>query len=123
MAKRTPISHCFRRFLMSLSLLWACLLYGSAGVAAGARTLAAPSQEQPEGAVASGHTLQQGEQKVSLDATTPPLPFHLTQAKVATPLPTFAAPTDEALPPYAARAPGASLLSIFFPSSVQPHAP
>jgi hypothetical protein len=109
---------------MSVSLFWTCMLYGPAGIAAGdgILALATPSQVHPKG-MTSGHTLQQGEQIVSLDATTTPLLFHRAQAESPTRLPSFAAPADEVVPPYASRAPGTSLLSMFFPISIQPHAP
>jgi hypothetical protein len=77
---------------------------------------------QQQDAEASG-TLRQGEHKVWLDATASSVRYLLQQAEAPAPLPAFAAPADEVVPPYAARAPGTSLLSKFFPTSIQPHAP
>lgn len=68
-------------------------------------------------------TLKQVVQHFSEDASTSALTFSLQQAATSQIRLTFRFPADEAVPPYAARAPGVSALSKFFPTSIQPHAP
>lgn len=68
-------------------------------------------------------TIKQVVQHFSEDASTSAVIITLQQAATHQNRPSFAFPSDEAVPPYAARAPGISYLNKFFPTSIQPHAP
>jgi hypothetical protein len=68
-------------------------------------------------------TLKPAEQQFSEDASASAIVINLQQAATYYTRVAFAFPFDEAIPPYAARAPGVSFLTKFFPISIQPHAP
>lgn len=117
-----------RGLFLSLSLLWALLLTSQAALAStfisptptthSSSELPAYSDQQNE-----GQAFKQGLLYLSEDATPSVLMINLQQATAIATKASFAFPTDEAIPPYAARAPGVSFLSKFFPTSIQPKAP
>ena len=107
---------------MSVTLLWALMLNGQEVVAYSYGN--APKQTASSLATAppaEGRTVVK--QKVSLEATTSFVVLNLDQALEPAPLPSFAAPANEALPAYAARAPGAGFVARLFPVTIQPNAP
>lgn len=120
-------SRCFRYLIVPATLLWAFLLFGQEVeqqefLPKATPSLTAAVQLQPEVDEAE-LTLKHGHQQVSLDATAPSCPARLQQAEALKQNTYFATPTNEAVPLYAVRAPGAGWLGMFFPVSIQPHAP
>lgn len=128
MHKVITISYSFRHLILSVSLLWACMLYSQEVIAYTADNVAlSPDSGNTISAAVIAEseelTLKQAEQFFSHDATSSVVTISLQQASTTPAKLIFAFPTDEAIPPYAARAPGVSFLSKFFPTSIQPHAP
>lgn len=114
----------FRHLLMTLTLLWALMLNGQEVVAYTYTAPGIPAKSATQLATAPQENKTVIKQKVSLEGTTSFVVLSLEQdALEPTPIPAFAIPTDEALPAYAARAPGAGFVARFFPISIQPNAP
>lgn len=118
----------FRHLLLSVSLLWALLLYGQGAVASQPKSTpsvkaAGTEQVAPNSSEEEALTLRQVVQYLAEDATASAISIPMPQAAATAAKLTFAFPADEAIPPYAARAPGVSFLSKFFPTSIQPKAP
>ncbi|SIT91388.1 hypothetical protein SAMN05444128_2577 [Pontibacter indicus] len=112
------LSH-FRHLLMTVTLLWALMLNGQEVVA-----YTYPAQGTPVRLATAPQEKTIVKQKVMLEATTSFVVLNLEQnALEPTPIPAFAIPADEALPAYAARAPGVGFVARFFPISIQPNAP
>ncbi|WP_224744294.1 RNA methyltransferase [Pontibacter aquaedesilientis] len=113
----------FRHLLMTVTLLWALMLNGQEVVAYSSNASGIPAQHASHLANAPQEKTVI-KQKVSLEGTTSFVVLNLEQdATEPTPIPAFAIPADEALPAYAARAPGAGFVARFFPVSIQPNAP
>lgn len=113
----------FRHLLMTVTLLWALMLNGQEVVAYTYTAQGTPAKSASQLATAPQEKTVI-KQKVSLEGTTSFVVLNLEQdALEPTPIPAFAIPTDEALPAYAARAPGAGFVARFFPISIQPNAP
>ena len=124
MPTATNIPHLFRYLLMTVTLLWALMLNGQEVVAYGFTAKGTPVQNASQLATAPHESKTVVKQKVSLEGTTSFVVLNLHQdALEPAPLPAFAAPSDEALPAYAARAPGAPFVSRLFPITIQPNAP
>ncbi|PKV66643.1 hypothetical protein BD749_1773 [Pontibacter ramchanderi] len=123
MPNTTNILPHFRHLLMTVTLLWALMLNGQEVVAYTYTVPGAPAKSASQLAtVPQEKTVVK--QKVTLEATTSFVVLNLEQnALEPTPIPAFAIPADEALPAYAARAPGAGFVARFFPISIQPNAP
>ncbi|MFD2246101.1 RNA methyltransferase [Pontibacter ruber] len=123
MSGRPTISYHFRHLLMSVTLLWALMLNGQEVVAYTYDN--APKQTASKLASAPGAERKTVvKQKVSLEATTSFVVLNLEQqALEPAPLPSFAAPADEVVPAYAARAPGKGFVARLFPITIQPNAP
>jgi hypothetical protein len=113
----------FRHLLMTATLLWALMLNGQEVVAYTYTAQGTPVQSASQLARAPQEKTVI-KQKVSLEGTTSFVVLNLHQdALEPAPLPSFAAPSDEALPAYAARAPGAPFVFRLFPITIQPNAP
>ena len=113
-----------KQLVLLVSLFWAFMLSGQ-GVQAHAMD-ASESQASTQPTITEGSsfsTLRGGDQQLAQDATPSSSTIKLQQAEVLANLTSFQAPTDEAIPPYAARAPGQSFLNRMFPSTIQPNAP
>ncbi len=113
--------------MLSVSLLWALLLYGQQALAF---NIAFPPEKEapaPVQAAAFSSTaadsLGQEEQKISREALALQLTFTLHQAVVPLRLPTFAAPTDEEIPSFMAKWHRGGFLARLFPIIIQPNAP
>ena len=123
MPNATAILPHFRHLLMTVTLLWALMLNGQEVVAYTYTAQGTPVKSASQLATAPQEKTVI-KQKVMLEATTSFVVLNLEQdALEPTPIPAFAIPTDEALPAYAARAPGAGFVARFFPISIQPNAP
>lgn len=117
-----------RHFLMSLFFLWTLVFHGQV---VAAYTIAGEGTRTEKTAVISQHTIDftdglvllQGDQFLSEDATISTTSISLQQAVALIRTQSFRNPTDEAIPPYAARAPGFNFLNQFFLTSITPHAP
>jgi hypothetical protein len=118
------IPHYFRHLLMTVTLLWALMLNGQEVVAYTYAAQGIPAQSSSQLATAPQENKTVIKQKVSLEGTTSFVVLNLEQDVLEpAPIAAFAFPTDEALPAYAARAPGAGFVARFFPISIQPNAP
>ncbi len=108
---------------MTVTLLWALMLNGQEVVAYAHTAPGSPAQSATQLATTPEEKTVI-KQKVSLEGTTSFVVLNLEQdALEPSPIPAFAIPSDEALPAYAARAPGAGFVARFFPISIQPNAP
>ena len=108
---------------MTVTLLWALMLNGQEVVAYTYTAQGTPAKSASQLATAPQEKTVI-KQKVMLEATTSFVVLNLEQDTLEpTPIPAFAKPTDEALPAYAARAPGTGFVARFFPISIQPNAP
>jgi hypothetical protein len=123
MPNAANIPHYFRHLLMTVTLLWALMLNGQEVVAYTYSAQGIPAQPT-QLATSSQENKTVIKQKVSLEGTTSFVVLNLEQDVLEpSPISGFAFPQDEALPAYAARAPGAGFVARFFPISIQPNAP
>ena len=112
-----------RHLLMTVTLLWALMLNGQEVVAYTYTAQGSPTKSASQLATAPKEKTVI-KQKVMLEATTSFVVLNLEQnALEPTAIPDFVIPSDEALPAYAARAPGVGFVARFFPISIQPNAP
>ena len=121
MPKNKTIGYHFRHVLMSVTLLWALVLNGQEVTAYGLSVPATQKTHVKNCAEQEQKTVVK--QKVSLEATTSFVSLNLPQALEPTPVPGFATPADELLPPYATTIPGNTFVAILFPVTIQPQAP
>lgn len=120
------ISRCLpKQLIWFVLLLWAFAASGQAAKAYAPTLSAGEARVSATAATFSKQNviLSTGEQQLCQDATPFALVISLQQAGIPVHLATFLAPVDEAIPPYAARAPGRSFLTRIFPTTIQPNAP
>jgi hypothetical protein len=128
MALIQPKYRFLRHLVVSLALLWAFLSFGTGAYAHGMAQAVHGNQagiEQTESLSSdtSASGLQQAMIFLAQEGTASTLTFSLQQAATVTKAPAFRFPTDEAIPPYAARAPGDNFFCNFYYTSSQPQAP
>lgn len=128
MALIQPKYRFLRHLMVSLALLWALLLHSTGayahdtaqvahGIPAGTEQTESLSSED------SATGLQQAMVYLSQEGTASTLTFSLQQAATVSKAHSVMFPTDKAIPPYAARAPGDNFFCNFFYTSSQPQAP
>ena len=114
-----------KQFVLLFSLFWAFLLcgQGSQAYALGAPESQVSSRGETLSETSDTSELSMGDLQLAEDATTSSGSVKPQQAEVFANFTAFRAPTDEEIPPYAARAPGQSFLNRIFPTTIQPNAP
>ncbi|PVY42227.1 hypothetical protein [Pontibacter virosus] len=128
MALNLPGYRFLRHFIMSLALLWAVLLPGTATYAYDATAAAQHNQAGivQEEAVSTDNNvtgLKSGMLYLAEEGTAATLTFSLQPAATAPRTHVIRFSGNQAIPPYAARAPGDSFFCQFFYTSSQPQAP
>lgn len=128
MALIQPKYRFLRHLLMSLALLWAVLLPSKEAYASNTAQKAQSNtlgiaQSESVSTENSAAGLQQGMLYLAEEGTAATLTFSLQPAATVSKAHTIWFPTDKAIPPYAARAPGDNFFCNFFYTSSQPQAP
>ncbi|WP_299986651.1 hypothetical protein [uncultured Pontibacter sp.] len=112
---------------MSLALLWAVLLHGTASYAYDAAvpqpSPASTAQDESLSSELNSTGLQQGVLYLAEEGTASTLTISLQPAATASKAPGIWFTGQKAIPPYAARAPGDNFFCQFFYTSSQPQAP
>ena len=118
------ISCSLRRCLLSISLLLAFMLNGQELMACATVLAGDSATHHTEAAMEhTASTLKQVENKSSEEVAIRFASIKLQQSGMPLQFALFQVPADEAIPLYAARAPGCDILKQLFPSSIQPNAP
>lgn len=125
MVQMQPKYRFLRHLIMSMAMLWAILIPSTGTYAADSTPQAATDIAQMDSvsSEASAAGLQQGMLYLAEEGTAATLTFSLQQPATVSKAQAIWFPTNKAIPPYAARAPGDNFFCKFFYTSSQPQAP